>query len=572
MSIRSNAAALLVMFTLGLSGCEQEGLVSPPSRPLSPSMIQADLIPSLPLVCGSESFDLLADQTMDVGTVAIANDGEYLYVTFETTDGWAMTETHLAVVSDPDLVPKNGKRVVPGRFPERAAHDPPATLVHYRVSLEVLEGADAAIVAAHADLMKGEQEEGAWIEGAEIREGGGWASYAAYALSGCEVVEEVIGSEGGEVRNGGAILTIPQDALGEEVEISITPVPDGELPEGVLPGTAFDFGPDGQEFLEPVTLVLPYDDAGLSPEEEMKLAIHQLLEDGTLVRLPTAVDPDLNTLTTELMHFSIYAVAFPVGHLELRVDDAVAEGYRLEHTVWFWNDGTTDIPAEDVTLELTVDGPVEFDGYSSGLCSWDMPTATSYHYTCVAGSSSYPIEPGTARVLAFYHRAASGHAGETIQAFASFAYAPWTGNTPMASTLVEAAPPTADLSVAFIAPPEFAGVGVPLDFTVHVTNFGPATIDGATLEIEVAGDILLDETSLGDFCVLTPTVPNTLVTCQILDLPMNFAEQRTITFTPQVAGQEIWVYATLVDIIGAEDPILENNEVHFPVVILAPAG
>jgi hypothetical protein len=569
MSARSTAAALLVMLSLFLSGCEQEGPVSPAATPFPPGLIQADLIPSLPLVCGGESFDLLADQTLDVGAVSIANDEEYLYVTFETTDGWAMTETHLAVVTDPDLVLKAGKRVVPGKFPEKAVHDPAATLVHYRVPLDVLEGADVAIVAAHADIMRDEQEEGAWVAGTEIREGGGWASYASYGLSGCEAVEEAIGSDGGEVGNGDAILTIPQDALEDDVEISIAPVPDGELPDGVLPGTAFDFSPDGQEFAQPVTLVLHYDDPGLSPEEELKLAIHQLLEDGTLARLPTIVDPDLNTLTTEIMHFSIYAVAYPAGRLELRVDDFVDEGYRLEHKVWFWNDGTTEIAAEDVMLELTVDGPVELDGYSTGLCSMDMPSATSYHYTCVAGSA--PIAPGTARVLAFYHRAASGSAGETIQAFASFAYAPWTGTTPTAPTLVEAAPAEADVSVGFIEPPDMGEVGVPLDFTIHVTNFGPATINGATLQIEVVGDILLDEPSLGDFCSLTPTELNTLVTCQIFDLPMNFAEQRTITFTPQLADQEIWVYATVTDIIGPMDPNLENNETHHPVVIPPPA-
>jgi len=50
---------------------------------------------------------LFAGQDIDVGTVSVWNDDEYLYVTYETTGGWKMTEIHLAVVTEFKNFPTN---------------------------------------------------------------------------------------------------------------------------------------------------------------------------------------------------------------------------------------------------------------------------------------------------------------------------------------------------------------------------------------------------------------------------------------------------------------------------------
>ena len=47
-----------------------------------------------------EVFTLFAGQDIPVGTVTVRNDGVNLYVKYETTGGWKMTETHLAVVTN----------------------------------------------------------------------------------------------------------------------------------------------------------------------------------------------------------------------------------------------------------------------------------------------------------------------------------------------------------------------------------------------------------------------------------------------------------------------------------------
>ena len=61
---------------------------------------------------------LFAGQTIDVGTVSVWNDCVNLYVKYETTGGWVMTETHLAVVTSVADFPTNkpGNLMV-GHFP-----------------------------------------------------------------------------------------------------------------------------------------------------------------------------------------------------------------------------------------------------------------------------------------------------------------------------------------------------------------------------------------------------------------------------------------------------------------------
>ena len=72
-----------------------------------------------------------------------------------------------------------------------------------------------------------------------------------------------IGSTGGSTAtaNGAVALAVPTGALGTTTQISIAPVAASTLPSGspVLPGSAFEFGPDGTVFATPVTLSLSYD-------------------------------------------------------------------------------------------------------------------------------------------------------------------------------------------------------------------------------------------------------------------------------------------------------------------------
>jgi len=72
---------------------------------------------------------LFAGQTINVGTVSVWNDADYLYVKYELNQGtidedWCLTETHLAVVIDEDDFPTNkaGNPKV-GHFPYQCSYN-----------------------------------------------------------------------------------------------------------------------------------------------------------------------------------------------------------------------------------------------------------------------------------------------------------------------------------------------------------------------------------------------------------------------------------------------------------------
>ena len=69
-------------------------------------------------VCGDPSVqDLTAGQNIDIGSITISNDEDFLYVAFETDDPWVLGTTHVHVGFHIDDVPKAGNgQPIPGQF------------------------------------------------------------------------------------------------------------------------------------------------------------------------------------------------------------------------------------------------------------------------------------------------------------------------------------------------------------------------------------------------------------------------------------------------------------------------
>ena len=143
-------------------------------------------------------FSLLAGQTIPVGTVSVWNGinvvlgVECLYVKYETTDGWVMTETHLAVApvgdndhpSSEDIPQTKKDNPIPGQFPYQCCYNedatqwvfeikegntgagcdadgnPVATLTEilYTIPLNGWNAEDELYIAAHAVVVKASDE------------------------------------------------------------------------------------------------------------------------------------------------------------------------------------------------------------------------------------------------------------------------------------------------------------------------------------------------------------------------------------------------------------------------------
>jgi hypothetical protein len=53
--------------------------------------------------CGEASVELIAGQNIDVGGVTVYNDESTICVAFSTEGEWYLTDTHLAIATDPPL-------------------------------------------------------------------------------------------------------------------------------------------------------------------------------------------------------------------------------------------------------------------------------------------------------------------------------------------------------------------------------------------------------------------------------------------------------------------------------------
>jgi len=131
--------------------------------------------------------DLLAGQTIKVGTLTVKVDGTDLVVTYSITEpGWELGETHLYVGTS---VPAKS---APGQFPY-GPEEVVANEVEYVIPFADF-GELPVCIAAQAEVRKqtgvdpdtGEliyQEETAWAEGVLIRPGKNWAMYFTFPLS-----------------------------------------------------------------------------------------------------------------------------------------------------------------------------------------------------------------------------------------------------------------------------------------------------------------------------------------------------------------------------------------------------
>jgi hypothetical protein len=109
------------------------------------------------------SYPIWAGQNINVGTMDVSNDAQYLYVTYNVKNGWMLTETHLHVASTLAGIPKNKQGIpVPGQFQYATMHNPPVTTYTYNILLadHGFTLGQELFVAAHAVVVNGDYPSG----------------------------------------------------------------------------------------------------------------------------------------------------------------------------------------------------------------------------------------------------------------------------------------------------------------------------------------------------------------------------------------------------------------------------
>ena len=184
-----------------------------------------------------------------------------------------------------------------------------------------------------------------------------------------------------DFQDGPVTLSVPAGALTEPTVLTVEPT--SEVPAGTsaLPGTVFDFGPDGTQFAEPIEITVSYDPADVPegvPEASLRLFV---LADGIWEVLDGSVDTAAKTITGFTDHFSTFGT-FSVARFcpgsadptsfETIADalDAVIPGGTIEvcdgtHVV----EGATIDQAVTIRAELNTSPVIETSESDSSICA-----------------------------------------------------------------------------------------------------------------------------------------------------------------------------------------------------------
>jgi len=186
--------------------------------------------------------------------------------------------------------------------------------------------------------------------------------------------------------------TIGETNTGEPLtEITITEQADPPAPpaNSNIVTLTYDFGPDGAQFPDGITLTLTYDPASVTADGTLVICYH----DGTnWVQLPGpfTIDPVTNTISTTIYHFTPFSVfeditpaSFAISNLTISATE-VETGKNVIIGVTVANNGAV---TDDYAVALKINGvtadtkTVTVAGYSSKVVTFPTSFSTGGTYT-----------------------------------------------------------------------------------------------------------------------------------------------------------------------------------------------
>lgn len=156
--MKTTIFSLLVAVSVTLLfSCQKERLSVRSSIKPASTTLGSSVIPSGGGVynynCAPTKVSLIAGQNIDAGTVTVSNDGYYIYVTYNTANGYVLTETHL-YVGNCEAIPVTARgNAIPGQFPYKNTHAN-ATSYTYQVPISAIGAGNCGCIAAHAAVIK----------------------------------------------------------------------------------------------------------------------------------------------------------------------------------------------------------------------------------------------------------------------------------------------------------------------------------------------------------------------------------------------------------------------------------
>ncbi len=125
---------------------------------------------------------LSAGQHIDAGSVVVTNTETILTVTYQTTGGWGITETHLDVATSYNGLHTNKSgNPQPGKFTYKTEHPAPVSEVTFTIDASAWGEGTPLYIAAHAVVVSDVGSETAWAGDLDFP-GANWATYFIYEI------------------------------------------------------------------------------------------------------------------------------------------------------------------------------------------------------------------------------------------------------------------------------------------------------------------------------------------------------------------------------------------------------
>lgn len=202
---------VLGILMLVLVGCSDNGLTTKPEESKADKAPLNETMHSIKLFNNqmASEYPIWAGQNINAGTVSIINDNNYIYVTYNTVNGWMLKETHVHVANNINGIPRTKQGIpIPGQFAYSMNHDPVINTYTYNIPLANynFQMGQEIIIAAHAALVNGNypygeyQEETGW-GGNEPGPGPRWWYYIRYTL-----IDHNPGGSGGDFNTETAMM------------------------------------------------------------------------------------------------------------------------------------------------------------------------------------------------------------------------------------------------------------------------------------------------------------------------------------------------------------------------------
>ena len=123
-----------------------------------------------------KTVPLLAGQTLPVGTVTVANDDEYVYVSYNITlPVWKISELHLYLGDSTEIPANNSGNPVPGQFPNKITFKK-VKVSSYTFAFPREDLGECFSVAAHC-VVSGGGSETAWGQGSLFPNANQWGMF-----------------------------------------------------------------------------------------------------------------------------------------------------------------------------------------------------------------------------------------------------------------------------------------------------------------------------------------------------------------------------------------------------------